>query len=637
MPAITKDSFERSLNNLQLNVDELHKFVHGDENTTVPLGRVMPGETQTTPLVKVDSLRRMVDQTKKLLQLLIDNTKQILDDLIDDTKGVLSLYVAKAEAAAEAAQAYSYQASNYRDEAHISANQAKQYRDESFTILQEIQARQGQVTWFGAHDFGDPADYADWQQTLTDFVLGEKPEWIEVPNAVRVINEWNDREWSYSAELGEWRELGVSKSLGSGVWVGSLEEYESLSETEKMSGKFFMIAKEGRGGEVEPGEPPPVKPEYVTYGVVIDLTNSNPETAVTYTDDAVGMTPAPYGGGPSAWDDMPYIRDIVPLVFKDGVEQYFLDKNNFNLKADGSPAIITGADGDVMIRFPKAGFQIQTVGNILTARITNEPNKEGFRYYAHTRNAEGDRDYIYIGAYSGSYDPLNTRLRSISGVMPGASISLEESRNKARANGANYNLWGFYQLTLLQVLFLIMYKHRDHRSALGLGRVSGGSFLASGEANARGMQFGDTTGLLGMKFLGIENLWGNQFEYVDGLLQDYERNILTTHIPSDFNNEGNNYTNRGKGATADIDEYIVTVQGTTETGFIPKSVTGGSRTTYFANFGRLKLGNPNKLTMPYYGGHYNVPEQTGIFAFQLYVDADYSGDTGIGPGRLMFG
>ena len=53
---------------------------------------------------------------------------------------------------------------------------------------------------------------------------------------------------------------------------------------------------------------------YKIYGVAIDLTNSNPETAVTYTDDAVGMT-----GGAAAWDSMNIFKDIKPCVLKNGV------------------------------------------------------------------------------------------------------------------------------------------------------------------------------------------------------------------------------------------------------------------------------------------------------------------------------
>lgn len=131
------------------------------------------------------------------------------------------------------------------------------------------------------------------------------------------------------------------------------------------------------------------------FGVSVDQSNSNPVSAVTYTDDAVGMT-----GGSTDWDSLPIFKDIKPCMLKDGAVQYYLDPNDFSKKADGTAADITsGADGDVMIEFPKVGLAISTVDDLLTVRITDNPADVRFHYYAHTRESEGDRDKLYIGAY----------------------------------------------------------------------------------------------------------------------------------------------------------------------------------------------------------------------------------------------
>ena len=175
------------------------------------------------------------------------------------------------------------------------------------------------------------------------------------------------------------------------------------------------------------------------YGVSIDLANSNPETAVTYTDDAVGMT-----GGAAAWDSMPIFKDIKPCVLKNGVVQYYLNPANLAQKADGTAADITsGNDGDVMIEIPKTGFKINTSGNTLTIKITDNPNDTAnFKYYAHTRSAEGDRSKLYIGAYLGH--ETGSKLRSISGKAPTASKKIGEFRTLAKANGAGYDIVSFY-------------------------------------------------------------------------------------------------------------------------------------------------------------------------------------------------
>ena len=84
---------------------------------------------------------------------------------------------------------------------------------------------------------------------------------------------------------------------------------------------------------------------YQTYGVSIDLSNSNPETAVTYTDDAVGMV----AGSPD-WYKMSIFNKIKPCLFKNGAVVGYLNPDNFAQYADGSAADISSGDRDFPIR-----------------------------------------------------------------------------------------------------------------------------------------------------------------------------------------------------------------------------------------------------------------------------------------------
>ena len=75
---------------------------------------------------------------------------------------------------------------------------------------------------------------------------------------------------------------------------------------------------------------------------IIDLSNSNPATCVTYADDAVGMT-----AGDSAWDEF---FGHYPVLLKNGVEVGKLNPNNFDQFEDGTTAdISSGNAGDAMI------------------------------------------------------------------------------------------------------------------------------------------------------------------------------------------------------------------------------------------------------------------------------------------------
>lgn len=360
---------------------------------------------------------------------------------------------------------------------------------------------------------------------------------------------------------------------------------------------------------------------YKIYGVAIDLTNSNPASAVTYTDDAVGMMP-----GSSDWDNTPLFINIKPCVLKNGVVQYYLNPNDFTKKVDGSAADITsGNDGDVMIEIPKIGFLISTVGNILTVKVTDDPNNPNFKYYAHTRETEGDRDKLYIGAYLGWKDGSN-KLRSLSGKTPTANQTIGTFRTQAKANGSGYDLVSFYPLTLLQCLYLIKYKNLDSQSALGRGYVDEDSATNTGGTNQKGMFFGETTGKQQMKFLGIEDFWGNLGWWIDGLFSDASRNIKTAF--QNFNNTGSGYTNRGRGATSNINGYMSKPQGSDATGFVLKEANG-SETTYFADYAGL-----NDSCLPIFGGHWNVASDAGAF----YLRLNYSASASFSylGGRLMY-
>jgi len=360
---------------------------------------------------------------------------------------------------------------------------------------------------------------------------------------------------------------------------------------------------------------------YKTFGVSIDLTNSNPLTAVTYTDDAIGMT-----AGSAAWDSQPIFKDIKPCLLKNGVVQYYLNPNDFSKKADGTAADITsGNDGDVMIEFPKTGFQIATNGNILTVKITDDPAKSGFRYYAHSRATEGDRNKLYIGAYKGWLDG-NNKLRSLSGKAPYVNQTIGTFRTRAQANGAGYDLFSFYPMTLIQCLFLIRFKSLDSQTALGQGYTGGNAAVNTGATNANGMFYGTTSTTQQVKCFGLEDLWGNVFDWIDGLYSDANWNILTAF--QNFNDTGSGYTNRGQGATSNISGWLSKPQGTTERGFIAKEVSGSS-TTYFTDSTNLYAG-----CLPIFGGGWADGAYAGVF--RLYVSASASYASASVGGRLMY-
>lgn len=366
---------------------------------------------------------------------------------------------------------------------------------------------------------------------------------------------------------------------------------------------------------------------YRTMTVKIDQSNSNPATCCTYDDDAIGMT-----AGSSDWDDF---FGHYPCMLNNGVEGVKLNPDNFAKDVDGNNVDITsGSAGDVMIAFPRRGLKISTSGSVVTISMTDDPDAEGFEYNAHTRGSTA-KDVFYLGAYKG-YES-SSKLRSLSGKTITASKTIGAFRTSAQANGSGYEQSGFYQLIFRQAMYVLKYKNLDSQSTIGQGYVKSthSGAIATGGSEAYGMDSeiirSSTPSHMTdqehhVKLFGLEDFWGNILEWIDGLVTNSTRNILTAN--SSFNDSGSGYTDNGQGASADISGYMNKVQGGTKTGFIAKEVSG-STSTYYTDSGYLYAG---KVAL--FGGGWNSATNAGAFLLIVYY-ASSSSDAAIAA-RLMY-
>lgn len=267
MITLNKELLIAATENQLENVNELHKFVHGDEETTVELGRqnpVLPGQVPDLPPIPVDSLRRLIDRTKGLLGLLVTAAETARDDAVS---------------AQEAAHEESLAAGRWAEEAQEAARESEE-------ILTEMKSRFGAATYLPAFDFGDPAAAADWQETLTDYAMSFFPGRDSVPNSTFVQNLWDTHEWVWNVELEMWTDngpgavqkatntaLGLVKGNADTPGMVSVDEhgemevngwppvraltqaaFNALSPSAQTNGTFYMIYKEvANGGGVGGG------------------------------------------------------------------------------------------------------------------------------------------------------------------------------------------------------------------------------------------------------------------------------------------------------------------------------------------------------------------------------------------------
>ena len=351
-----------------------------------------------------------------------------------------------------------------------------------------------------------------------------------------------------------------------------------------------------------------LQPQYVTYGVQIDTTNSDPGKACTYIGDCEN-----HATGWDAWKDDVLFSTIRPCILNNGQVLYYLQRDNMTLKEDGSTANFTSIGLDTMIEFPKIGYKFETVGDKHNIYITNDPDKEGFCYLAHSLNNIGDCDKIYIGAYLGYV--TSNQLYSLAEYQPTASTTLTNFRTYATNRGSGYQLLSFYPWTLLQCLYLIIYKNLNGQGALGQGYVGGSAEQKNGLTKINTFCYGTMSATQCMKFLGVENMWGNLYQWCDGLYCDNNRNILTYYknFTATDNGDTGYYASTASGYTANFGSYTTNIQGTNDTGFIPKgAITGASGTTYYCDYSFVVANRCAAV-----GSYYSNGDYVGPFCYYI--------------------
>lgn len=363
----------------------------------------------------------------------------------------------------------------------------------------------------------------------------------------------------------------------------------------------------------------------VIFSALIDFSKSNPESMVTYTDDAAGMEKKF-----SAWRGQEIFKNLGLCVLKDGKKLYDLDDNNTAKKKDGTAADITTLGNDVMLELPeRLGYMIEWQNSgktLLKVSVTNEPDNEAYNYDAFSLDAYNDCDKIYIGAYKGHC--TGNKAYSSSGKAVTVSQTIDAFRTWCRARGTGYQQRTYGSVKLMQCLYIISHGTLNSQAAVGTGYIASShtAGVNTGGTNTYGFdsEVIKTSNPSYMtdqnhqvKCLGLEDFWGNYWEFVDGLVSDASRNVLTAKCAKDFNTQGSGYENNGNGGVSgNIGNYMKLPQGGSKAGFTARDVSG-SDSTYFTDYVNLYAS-----CLAVFGGNWDDALNAG--AFRLNVNNTFS-------------
>lgn len=273
------------------------------------------------------------------------------------------------------------------------------------------------------------------------------------------------------------------------------------------------------------------------YGYHVNSNESDPSSAVTYIEDAVGFTPAKmnystdvfeYG----SWENA-FFMPRPCMLKRDGTVDYYLDTNNYALKENGEPSDIKNEDydGNAMMEWGRDNKKIwykivADADDITSYSVYIADHKEDDNYKAwnfYNKNNEL-MDHFYTPIYSGSLDASN-KLRSLSGQAIMHSKSDTQEITYAKANGDAWNIEVWADKLLMFLLLYLMGKSLDVQGTFGRGHEldsrNGAERLdPTGALDDKGLFYGYNDSTHKVKVFGMEDQWAEQWNRCAGLMLD---------------------------------------------------------------------------------------------------------------------
>ena len=352
------------------------------------------------------------------------------------------------------------------------------------------------------------------------------------------------------------------------------------------------------------------------YSFTIDHSKSDPATMITVLDNTLPAANS---------TDWFTLLGIKPCVLKNGSVLYYLNPDDFTKTEAGGTADLTTLGNDVMIEIPKMGIKGEWLtSDVMKVTLTTNSDVDGFDYSAFSNKAWNDSSKMYVGVYK-CYCTGNM-MYSSKGRTPTASQTLATYRTWAGNRGS-----GYYDITyaadeILQALYCLIVQNLNSQSAIGNGNISASAAIATGGSEAYGMLMQNAssdiktaTSGYHSKCLGIEDLWGNIWQWEDGIIKeamDSSGYITIKRAPyaSLMNSDGTNYKTVGSiyiGAA--VSGYTTRMNGLTGGIFIGVKA-GGSTTTYYSDY----MDHTITKSISDVGGSWYSGADAGVFRRSLY-------------------
>jgi hypothetical protein len=292
----------------------------------------------------------------------------------------------------------------------------------------------------------------------------------------------------------------------------------------------------------------------------------------------------------------------------------------------------TLSTGDVMVKIPAFYFRRYRVDNMEHIEIT-ENLLEGFTLHPAFNHADVPKDRVYVGAYKTS-----SNNKSVSGATPQVSQTRATMRTNAKAKGTGWWMWDIAAVSAIQMLYLVEYATNDSQAVIGRGWCDiNGAALSIGSCdsvpNLTGRPSG-TDGITDVVYRGIEGIWGNVWEFVDGVNFYNGTYYVCNNLSKYADDTASNYTELSYNGRTNWTDAFITQEGIDDGNnvhvILPSAAESGSATTYECDHCRSSTG----WVIFLHGGDWSAASGAGIFQWYFAANSSFAYKT-VGS-RLMY-
>lgn len=351
----------------------------------------------------------------------------------------------------------------------------------------------------------------------------------------------------------------------------------------------WVVTKPKEVQNIYIGEKPP-RTFTVTWTEASDPTQFNP----TYSDDAAWLTAWSTDFDDFFWYYGCRLSNAGVETAKQSQSAGVLDITQLGT--------LTSWD-NVMIAFPRRWIKMTKSWTTVTLSITEEPNKDWYQYYAHTKGSDA-KDILYLWAYK-----MVSWYKSLSWAYPLVNLTRDWFRQWVK-NTYDSSAWtnrysqiSIYARWYINALYMMKYGNPDSQSVIWAWYTWGSAAVDTWNLNIqKDATWWNSYNKLQCKLFWLEDWWWNVYEFLDCCLSG-SNSMLTVDKTNSVFKDDSFYDSWIWQAVA---WYMAWIGWSNDTMFMNVNKSWWSSTAYYTDY----VGAGSWLTMA--GGSYS-DNYSGVF------------------------